>query len=91
MTQYEKQQLLNEQYNIIHDREARLLRTDYVANKIAEGAATREEYAEKLTQRQAWRADINAAQDEIERLEAIEVEEPEVQVPDEETAEESAE
>lgn len=34
--------------------------TDYVAAKIAEGAATREEYADKLAQRQTWRDEINA-------------------------------
>lgn len=33
--------------------------TDYIAAKIAEGAATREEYAEQLVQRQAWRDEIN--------------------------------
>lgn len=33
--------------------------TDYVAAKIAEGAATREEYAEQLAQRQTWRNEIN--------------------------------
>ena len=33
--------------------------TDYVAAKIAEGAATREEYANILAQRQAWRDRIN--------------------------------
>lgn len=34
--------------------------TDYVAAKIAEGAATREDYADVLAQRQAWRDEINA-------------------------------
>ena len=33
--------------------------TDYVAAKIAEGAATREEYAGIIAQRQAWRKEIN--------------------------------
>ena len=33
--------------------------TDYTVIKIAEGAATPEEYAEVITQRQAWRAEIN--------------------------------
>lgn len=33
--------------------------TDYVAVKIAEGAATREEYADLLEQRQKWREQIN--------------------------------
>ena len=33
--------------------------TDYVAAKIAEGAATREEYASLIEQRQKWRDRIN--------------------------------
>lgn len=33
--------------------------TDYVAAKIAEGAATKEEYADVLAQREAWRKEIN--------------------------------
>ena len=38
---------------------AKLTATDYIAAKIAEGAATREEYSEKLIERAAWRARIN--------------------------------
>lgn len=34
--------------------------TDYIACKIAEGAATREEYAGQIAQRQAWRDEINS-------------------------------
>lgn len=37
----------------------KLADTDYIAAKIAEGAATREEYADKLVERAAWRARIN--------------------------------
>ena len=33
--------------------------TDYIAAKIAEGAATREDYADAIAQRQAWRDEIN--------------------------------
>ena len=33
--------------------------TDYTVIKIAEGAATREEYAQVITQHQAWRTEIN--------------------------------
>jgi hypothetical protein len=32
--------------------------TDYIAVKIAEGAATAEEYADRLAERQAWRTEI---------------------------------
>ena len=33
--------------------------SDYIAAKLAEGAATREEYADKLSERQSWRDEIN--------------------------------
>ena len=77
MKQDEKERLLNEQHTIILDREARLSSTDYIAAKIAEGKATKTEYKDQIAERQGWRDDINAAQAEIERLEAIEVEDEE--------------
>ena len=43
---------------------AALAETDYAVVKIAEGAATAEEYAELIAQRQTWREEIN-------RLEAV--------------------
>jgi len=33
--------------------------TDYIAAKIAEGSATKAQYAEKIAERQAWREEIN--------------------------------
>lgn len=72
MTKAEIIELINEQNTIILDREAKLTSTDYIAAKIAEGKATKAEYAEKIAERQAWRDDINAAKEEIARLEAIE-------------------
>lgn len=38
---------------------AKLRETDYVVIKIAEGAATTEEYSEVIAQRKGWRARIN--------------------------------
>ena len=38
---------------------AKLAATDYMAAKIAEGAATREEYTEALAEREDWRHRIN--------------------------------
>lgn len=73
---------INAQQTIILDREGKLTATDYIAAKIAEGKATKTEYAEKIAERQQWRDDINAAKAEIERLETIEPdpeEKPEVQ------------
>ena len=72
MKKYEIDALINEQQTIILDREGKLTGTDYIAAKIAEGKATQEEYADKIAERQQWRDDINAAKDEIERLESLE-------------------
>ena len=72
MTQAEIIEAINAQQSIILDREARLTTTDYIAAKIAEGKATKTEYADKIAERQQWRDDINAANAEIERLEALE-------------------
>ncbi len=72
MKKYEIDALINEQQTIILDREGKLTSTDYIAAKIAEGKATKSEYADKIAERQQWRDDINAAKDEIDRLEALE-------------------
>ena len=72
MKKYEIDALINEQQTIILDREGKLTSTDYIAAKIAEGKATKSEYADKIAERQQWRDDINTAKDEIERLEALE-------------------
>ena len=40
----------------------KLAETDYIACKIAEGVATKEEYAEVIEQRQIWREEINELQ-----------------------------
>ena len=72
MKQAEINEAINIQESIVLDREARLTATDYIAAKIAEGKATKAEYAEKIAERQQWRDDINAANAEIERLRALE-------------------
>jgi hypothetical protein len=74
MKKYEIDALINEQQTIILDREGKLTSTDYIAAKIAEGKATKTEYADKIAERQQWRDDINAANAETERLKAIEPE-----------------
>lgn len=43
----------------ISELKAKLKATDYIAAKIAEGAATREEYSETIAQRADWRTRIN--------------------------------
>lgn len=76
MTQQEIQAAINAQQSIILDREAQLKTKDYIGTKIAMGVATREDYAGDIAKTEQWRADINAAQAEIARLEAVEPEEP---------------
>lgn len=43
----------------IEELKKMLAETDYIACKIAEGAATVEEYADEIAQRQLWREEIN--------------------------------
>ena len=43
----------------INELKQKLSDTDYIACKIAEGAATIKEYANELQQRQQWREEIN--------------------------------
>lgn len=54
---------VNAQMEIIQLK-ARLVATDYIAAKLAEGAADRDEYSEELAQRAQWRNRIN----ELEQL-----------------------
>jgi hypothetical protein len=82
MKQAEIIEATNAQQSIILDREARLTATDYIAAKIAEGKATKTEYADKIAERQQWRDDINAANAEIERLRAIENDSEDEPMPD---------
>lgn len=51
----------------IDELKQKLSDTDYIACKIAEGAATIKEYAEELKQRQIWREEIN----ELERSKTL--------------------
>ena len=64
----------NVEQNKIHEAEAYLLSTDYIAMKIAEGAATKKEYQATIASRQERRNIINAAKVRIDELDAIEPE-----------------
>ena len=75
MKQQELIDACQRQQEIILDRKTRLSNTDYIAAKLAEGAATKTEYAEEIAQRQQWRDDINAATARIEELKAEVLEE----------------
>lgn len=82
MTQAEINEAINAQESIILDREGKLTSTDYIAAKIAEGKATKTEYADKIAERQTWRDDINAANAEIERLKTLEPDSDEPPMPE---------
>ncbi len=43
----------------IRELKMQLAETDYIASKIVEGSATTEDYADKIAERQEWRAEIN--------------------------------
>ena len=52
----------------IDDYKKQLSDTDYIIVKIAEGVATQEEYADIITQRQYWRAEINRLEELLAQL-----------------------
>lgn len=59
----DEREKVNAQREII-TLKSKLADTDYIAAKLAEGVATREEYADKLAERARWRNRIN----ELENL-----------------------
>lgn len=69
MKQHEINDAMQRQQEIILDRKALLSNTDYIAAKIAEGSATKEEYSEQIAERQQWREEINAAEGRLAELE----------------------
>lgn len=77
MTRQEIEGRKNVLFSLILDREAKLRETDYIAAKIAEGAATPEEYAEVLAKRRKARKEINEAQEKLEKLDKEEPEDKE--------------
>ena len=80
MTRQEIEDRKNVLFPLILDREEKLKETDYVAAKIAEGAATPEEYAEVLAERRKARKEINDAQAELDKLDKEEPEDKEENV-----------
>lgn len=51
----------------IAELKTKLVETDYIAAKIAEGSATVVEYSEEIRKRREWRARINELEESIER------------------------
>lgn len=48
--------------NRLNELKSKLSNSDYAVIKIAEGAATAEEYAQLIADREAWRAEVNELQ-----------------------------
>lgn len=65
----EPQSLINQEK--INELKSKLAETDYICIKIAEGAATHAEYAEKIAQRQSWRAEINRLEQKNEQTNGV--------------------
>ena len=63
-----EQKALDEKNSEISTLKYKLQSTDYVAAKIAEGAATKEEYADILAERESWRQQIRSLEPEVEAL-----------------------
>lgn len=59
---------LDEKNAQIAQLKSQLQQTDYVAAKLAEGVATKDEYAEVLANRAAWRTQINELEAEVQTL-----------------------
>lgn len=62
---------LKEKQSRIATLKSQLAATDYAVIKIAEGAATAEEYAEVIASREAWRAEINELEPRVEELKEL--------------------
>ncbi len=75
MTRQEIEDRKNVLFSLVKDREAKLMGSDYVAAKLAEGVTTKEEYADVLAERAQARKEINSAEEEIAELEKAEPEE----------------
>lgn len=75
MTRQEIEDRKNVLFSLVKDREAKLRESDYMAAKLAEGVATKEEYADVLAERAQARKEINSAEEEIAELEKAEPEE----------------
>lgn len=63
---------------IKNDRLAMLKSKDYIGTKIAMGVSTKEDYAEEIALTEQWRSELNAAEAEIARLDALEPENEEI-------------
>mgnify|MGYP003571251010 CR=1 FL=1 len=84
MKKEEQTRLINEQWSIIRDREAKLSSMDYKNTKNGEaervGQPLPYDPMEIYNINQNYRKDINDAYDEIARLEAIEIEPDEEEI-----------
>lgn len=71
MTREEITNLKNIEQAKIFEAQSYLVKTDYIALKLAEEVTDKQHYADQLARREASRAIINAAQSRIEELDAL--------------------
>ena len=71
MTRQEIEDSRNMLASLILDREAKLKEHDYVSEKIADGRATADEYAEVIASKNRWAEEVNEAMAEMARLKDI--------------------
>ena len=74
MTRQERQERLDALASLLLKTKAYLLSTDYISAKLAEGVATKQEYADQLAKRNEARDAINQARAEMAELEAMQIE-----------------
>lgn len=60
--EYTQEELKEQKQIEISELKQKLAETDYISNKIVEGDATIEEYADLIYQRKLWRREINDLQ-----------------------------
>ena len=70
MTRQEIEDRRNVLFSLVKDREAKLKEHDYASAKLADGRATKDEYAEVIKDKTRWSKEINDAEAEIAQLEA---------------------
>lgn len=71
MTRQEIEDRKNFLASVILDREAKLKEHDYVSAKIADGRASKEEYADIINLKNQWAEEVNQARADLSNLDNL--------------------
>lgn len=71
MTRQEIEDRKNFLASVILDREAKLKEHDYVSAKIADGRASKEEYADIINRKNQWAEEVNQARADLSNLDKL--------------------